>query len=111
INSPSPRTPSTSTSRILWTSWEPRIAHMRSPLRFVAASCRSEAVAVAVALELLIAVCPAFAVDPAQPFCRYIRTHFTPDDGLPAGIVDNIQQTPDGFLWMVVNGNGLTRFD
>jgi signal transduction histidine kinase/ligand-binding sensor domain-containing protein len=26
-------------------------------------------------------------------------------------VVDNIQQTPDGFLWLIVNGNYLTRFD
>ena len=25
--------------------------------------------------------------------------------------MDNIQQTPDGFLWLIVNGNYLTRFD
>jgi len=54
---------------------------------------------------------PAFAVDTNQSFAGYTRTHFTTDDGLPASVVDSIQQTPDGFLWLIVNGNQVTRFD
>src|SRR5262245_51972202 len=65
----------------------------------------------------LVGVCfsvlsfPAFAVDSSRPFSHYVRTHFTTDDGLPASVVDHIQQTPDGFLWLILNGNYLTRFD
>ena len=84
---------------------------MRSPLRFGAACFRSEAVAVAVALALPMAAFPAFALDPSQPFSGYLSTHFTTDDGLPASVVDNIQQTPDGFLWLILNGTALVRFD
>jgi signal transduction histidine kinase/ligand-binding sensor domain-containing protein len=58
-----------------------------------------------------LAALPAVALDPRQPFSSYIRTRFTTDDGLPASVVDVIQQTPDGFLWLIVNGNYLTRFD
>ncbi len=84
---------------------------MRSPLRFVAASSRSETIAAAAAVWILIAASPVFAVDPAQPFSSYVVRHFTPDDGLPVSVVDHILQTPDGFLWMIANTNSLVRFD
>src|SRR5258706_1824405 len=84
---------------------------MRSLLLFVAASCRSEAIAAVTTVGILIAALPAFAVDPTQPFSGYIRTHFTADDGLPASVGDDIQQTPDGFRWLIVNGSALVRFD
>ena len=50
------------------------------------------------------------ALDPSQPLNSYIRTRFTHEDGLPANVVDNIVQSQDGFLWVVVYG-ALTRFD
>jgi len=84
---------------------------MRSPSPFAAGSCRSETIVAAAALWVLIAVSPAFALDPAQPFGNYLRSHFTTDESLPGTIVDHLQQTPDGFLWMLVNGKGLTRYD
>lgn len=68
-------------------------------------------VAVAAAISVMIAASPAFALDPDQPFSSYLRTHFTADDGLFAGVVSNVQQTPDGFLWLFVNGFALARFD
>jgi len=52
---------------------------------------------------------PALAQD--QPPASFIRTHFTPDDGLPGNVVDVIAQTPDGFLWMITAGANLVRFD
>src|SRR5580692_3798411 len=53
-----------------------------------------------------------FALDPSKPFGSYLQTHFTPDEGgLPSGIVDSIVQSRDGFLWLIVNGRGLVRFD
>jgi signal transduction histidine kinase/ligand-binding sensor domain-containing protein len=52
------------------------------------------------------------ALDPSQPFGSYLQTHFTPaEDGLPSAIVDNIVQSHDGFLWLIVNGRFLVRFD
>ena len=52
-----------------------------------------------------------FALDPSKPFGSYLQTHFTPEDGLPSGIVDEIVQSRDGFLWVIVNGRFLARFD
>lgn len=83
---------------------------MRSRSRFVVGSSRSDPL-FAVAACMLIAALPAHAVEPHAPLSRSIRTHFTADDGLPFAVVGNIQQTRDGFLWMVVNGNSLVRFD
>jgi signal transduction histidine kinase/ligand-binding sensor domain-containing protein len=52
-----------------------------------------------------------FALDPNQPFSSYLQTHLTPEDGLPSGIVDDIVQSRDGFLWLIVSGRTLVRFD
>jgi ligand-binding sensor domain-containing protein/signal transduction histidine kinase len=54
---------------------------------------------------------PALALDPGQPASSFLRTHFTPDEGLPGAVVDRIAQTHDGFLWLITNGNNLIRFD
>ena len=84
---------------------------MRSRLLFGAGFFRSRSIAAPAAIWVAIAVSPAFALDPSLPFSAYVRTHFTTEDGLPAGVVDQIQQTPDGFLWLLLNGEWLTRFD
>ncbi len=42
---------------------------------------------------------------------NFIRTHFTHDDDLHGNVVNHIAQTSDGFLWLIVNGIGLVRFD
>jgi ligand-binding sensor domain-containing protein len=63
---------------------------------------------------LLVAAFPnrSFALDPSRPFSSYLQTHFTPEDGfLPSGIVDDIVQSRDGFLWLVMNRRFLVRFD
>ena len=68
----------------------------------------------ALAALLFVAAFPnrSFALDPSQPFSSYLQTHFTPQDGfLPSGIVDDIVQSRDGFLWLIVNGRFLVRFD
>jgi signal transduction histidine kinase/ligand-binding sensor domain-containing protein len=54
---------------------------------------------------------PVHALDPNQPVSSYLRTHFTVDNGLPAAVVDHTVQTKDGFLWLIVNGSNLIRFD
>lgn len=51
------------------------------------------------------------ALDPNQPASSFLRTHFTTDDGLSGSVVDQIVQTQDGFLWLVINGINLARFD
>ena len=84
---------------------------MRLRLPYGAGSFLSESITAAAAFVVLIAAVPAFALESARPFPDFIRTHITPDDGLPSGIADNLQQTPEGFLWMILNGNGLARFD
>src|SRR5882724_9345490 len=51
------------------------------------------------------------ALDPNQPATDFLRTHFGSDDGLPGGVVDQIAQTKDGFLWFITGGSNLVRFD
>lgn len=63
-------------------------------------------------VAVLILGVPARALDPSQPADSFLRTHLSPDEGnLPGAVVDHIQQTNDGFLWLIVNGGGLSRFD
>jgi ligand-binding sensor domain-containing protein/two-component sensor histidine kinase len=54
---------------------------------------------------------PVSALDLDQPASSFLRTHFTSDDGLPGVVVGKIEQTKDGFLWLIANGSILTRFD
>ena len=88
---------------------------MRSRLPFVAGSCRSATIVTVIAgFWVLIGACPAFALDPTLAFRDSIQTHFEPggaEEEIPSGIVDSLEQTRDGFLWMIVNRNGLTRYD
>jgi signal transduction histidine kinase/ligand-binding sensor domain-containing protein len=51
------------------------------------------------------------ALDPTRPFSSYLRTRFSNEDGLPASVVHDIVQSQDGFLWLSVGGDTLTRFD
>lgn len=64
----------------------------------------------AIVWVLLLGI-PARALDPNQPASSFLRTHFNTDNGLPAPVVDQTAQTKDGFLWLIVNGNNLIRFD
>lgn len=66
--------------------------------------------ALATLLVLVLGV-PVRALDPNQPASSFLRTHFTTDKGLPAPVVDQTVQTKDGFLWLIVNGSNLIRFD
>lgn len=54
---------------------------------------------------------PARASDPIPPATSLLRTHFTMEEGLPASVVGQMVQTHDGFLWLVINGVQLARFD
>ena len=62
-------------------------------------------------LWVLIFFAPVCAIDPNQPATNLLRTHFTVDEGMPGPVVDHIQQTGDGFLWLITNGSNLSRFD
>jgi signal transduction histidine kinase/ligand-binding sensor domain-containing protein len=62
-------------------------------------------------LWLLMLAGPAAALDPTQPADSFLRTHFTKDNGLPGPVVDQAEQTKDGFLWLILNGTILVRFD
>jgi signal transduction histidine kinase/ligand-binding sensor domain-containing protein len=64
-----------------------------------------------VVLATLIPAIPIRLFAQPQPPANFIRAHFTEDDGLPGSVVDQIGQTADGFLWMIVNANHLVRFD
>jgi signal transduction histidine kinase/ligand-binding sensor domain-containing protein len=59
----------------------------------------------------LLCVPAARALDPSQPASSFLRTHFTTDEGLPGIVIDHAVQTNDGFLWLVINGTALVRFD
>jgi signal transduction histidine kinase/ligand-binding sensor domain-containing protein len=62
-------------------------------------------------LSIFIFGVPAGALDPNQPASSFLRTHFTTEEGLPAAVIDHIEQTPDGFLWLITNNQYLNRFD
>jgi ligand-binding sensor domain-containing protein len=66
---------------------------------------------IAATLALLLVTHTAHARAPNQPVNSYLRTQFNSDEGLPANIVDEIVQSGDGFLWLVLHGHYLTRFD
>jgi signal transduction histidine kinase/ligand-binding sensor domain-containing protein len=51
------------------------------------------------------------ALDPSRPFSSYLRTRFSNEDGLPSSVVHDIVQSQDGFLWLTVGSDTLTRFD
>jgi ligand-binding sensor domain-containing protein/two-component sensor histidine kinase len=66
--------------------------------------------AVAGALLLTALASQGRALDPSQPFNKYIRTHFGDEDGL-SNVVHEIVQSQDGFLWLSAGSSTLTRFD
>ena len=61
-------------------------------------------------LRKLVLVCAAFACIAAQVSAQYRFDSWTTDNGLPAGSVNSILQTRDGYLWLATFG-GLVRFD
>lgn len=66
-------------------------------------------VQISVFILLLCACARAFVS--VQADRNFIRTHFTSDDNLHGEVVNHIAQTSDGFLWLIVNGVSLVRFD
>jgi len=62
-------------------------------------------------LWVFISGVPARASDPVPPASSLLRAHFTIEEGLPGSVVGQMVQTHDGFLWLVINGVQLARFD
>ena len=63
------------------------------------------------ALGLLLACCPcASALDPSLDINQYAHTAWRIREGFAAGTVQQIAQTPDGYLWLATE-SGLLRFD
>jgi len=62
-----------------------------------------------VAVAALVSRCS--AQDPSRPSSSYLRTHVSLEAGTQGGVVDEIVQSQDGFLWLRTDGNWLTRFD
>src|SRR5688572_2941126 len=53
---------------------------------------------------------PAFALDSQKSLTQYSHETRTNQNGLPGEAVNEILQTPDGYLWLLTSG-GLVRFD
>ena len=66
---------------------------------------------IAAAMVLLFVTHAAHALDPSQPFSSYISTRFTTDNGLSTNIINEVIQSRDGFLWMILGNGVLARFD
>src|SRR5271166_270261 len=65
----------------------------------------------AIALGILLACCAcAFALDPSLDISQYAHTAWKSRDGFVRGYIQDIAQTPDGYLWLGTEF-GLYRFD
>ena len=62
------------------------------------------------ALGLLLACPCAFALDPALDISQYGHFEWRFRDGFAKGLIEDIAQTPDGYLWLGTSF-GLLRFD
>lgn len=62
------------------------------------------------AINLILQVYAAFALDPRKSMDFYRHNVWTVEDGLPMNSVISIAQTPDGYLWLGTE-TGLARFD
>ena len=64
-----------------------------------------------IALAILLTMsAPAFALDPALDVSQYAHTAWKLRDGFTKGIIRDIAQTPDGYLWLGTEF-GVLRFD
>src|SRR5260370_23503544 len=84
--------------------WRPEVLMVRRGARIIARVLELLLFVVAVADQGL-------ALDPTKPFSSYLRTRFSNEDGLPSSVVHEIVQSQDGFLWLSVGSDVLTRFD
>ena len=58
----------------------------------------------------MLAAVQGFALEPSLRVSQYVHDSFTTNDGLPQDSINDITQTPDGYLW-VATQEGLARFD
>ncbi len=61
-------------------------------------------------LIFLLASTPVLALDPALDASQYAHTSWKIREGFATGIIHQIAQTPDGYLWLATE-SGLLRFD
>lgn len=54
---------------------------------------------------------PAGALEPGPAITQYVRETWIAKDGAPPGTITGITQTPNGYLWLGTEGDGLVRFD
>lgn len=54
---------------------------------------------------------PVLALGPDTLITQYVRESWTDRDGAPSGTITALAQTPDGYLWLGTEGEGLVRFD
>jgi ligand-binding sensor domain-containing protein len=60
---------------------------------------------------VILASCPlAFALNPALDVSQYGHTAWKNREGFTKGMIYDVAQTPDGYLWLAT-GFGLVRFD
>src|SRR5262245_55311247 len=72
---------------------------------------RSSARGMATALLATFVSPPAaHALDPSKAITQYVHEAWQTDSGLPVNGVNEIAQTPDGYLWLGTE-EGLVRFD
>jgi len=51
------------------------------------------------------------ALDPERAITQYVRESWTAHEGAPSGTIKSIVQTPNGYLWLGTDSEGLVRFD
>lgn len=78
--------------------------------RTMATKGRSQGAHVSACLLLLVSCVPALALDPATGLAQYRRQTWRAENGLSFETVHGITQTPDGYIWLAVDGP-LLRFD
>src|SRR5579871_1295958 len=59
---------------------------------------------------ILFGLCPLLALNPSLDVSQYAHTSWKYRDGFTKGIIYDVAQTPDGYLWLGTEF-GLVRFD
>ena len=71
---------------------------------------RTQRIAISLLFSLLIFPITTYALDPNRAITQYVIDLWNIDKGLPNSAINDIAQTPDGYLWLATSG-GLIRFD
>ncbi len=64
----------------------------------------------AISVFILFLCCHLWGLDPEKSMRQYLVDHWKRGGGLPSDTINNIVQTPDGYLWIATR-KGLVRFD